>query len=98
MYVVSIDAALNRVVVGDSDSLLTREVHLREVVWHGSESADSPTRVDAKIRYNMQPQRARLYGGECPKLVFDEPVRAVTPGQIAVAYRGQAVVAGATIC
>jgi tRNA-specific 2-thiouridylase len=53
--------------------------------------------VTAKIRYNMEPQRATLLGGDEPRLVFDEPVRAVTPGQIAVAYRGASVAAGGFI-
>jgi len=56
----------------------------------------TPIRVDAKIRYNMAPEAATLHGLES-KLVFDKPVRAVTPGQIAVAYRGKAVLAGGTI-
>jgi tRNA-specific 2-thiouridylase len=51
----------------------------------------------AKIRYNMASQAATLIPGEPHRLVFDEPVRAVTPGQIAVAYRGKTVVAGGVI-
>ena len=53
--------------------------------------------VEAKIRYNMEPQKAWLFGGDEPRIVFDEPVRAVTPGQTAVAYRGRTVLAGGTI-
>jgi tRNA-specific 2-thiouridylase len=45
----------------------------------------------------MDAQKATLFGGPTPKLVFDLPVKAVTPGQIAVAYRGKTVVAGGTI-
>jgi tRNA-specific 2-thiouridylase len=45
----------------------------------------------------MEAQSATLIGGESPYVVFDKPVRAVTPGQIAVAYRGRTVVAGGTI-
>ena len=40
---------------------------------------------------------ATLHGGDSPRLVFDRPVRAVTPGQIAVAYRGKSIAAGGTI-
>jgi len=95
LYVISLDAPSNRVVLGEVDELLQSEVHLSRVVW--SSSVAENCAVTAKIRYNMPPQPARLFGGEKPKLVFDEPVRAVTPGQIAVAYRGQAVVAGGVI-
>jgi tRNA-specific 2-thiouridylase len=51
----------------------------------------------AKVRYNMDPQRATLHPGPIAKLVFDEPVRAVTPGQLAVAYSGMSVIMGGTI-
>lgn len=96
LYVLALNPQENKVVVGESDALLTREVRLDDMVW-SEEVREGPLAVLAKIRYNMQPQRARLYGKDRPKLVFDEAVRAVTPGQIAVAYRGQTVVAGGVI-
>jgi len=97
LYVVALDAAENRVVLGDSDALNKRQVLLEKMSWNSEIHEDGPVRVHAKIRYNMQPQRALLYGKDEPKLVFDEPVRAVTPGQIAVAYRGKTVFAGGVI-
>ncbi len=97
LYVLRLEPKENRVVVGDVDALLRREVPLRDMYWGGGFDFSAPIRVRAKIRYNMPPERATLYGGEVPRLVFDEPVRAVTPGQIAVAYRGASVVAGGTI-
>ena len=96
LYVISLDAAENRVVIGGEQHLLAREVLLEGVHW-AQGRPEKPIRVQAKIRYNMQPQRATLYGTDTPKLVFDEPVRAVTPGQIAVAYRGATVFAGGVI-
>lgn len=96
LYVIELKPKENRVVVGQADDLLTHEVLLEDMYW--AREPVGPLRVDAKIRYNMVPQRAILHGGLRPKLVFDEPVRAVTPGQIAVAYRGKSVVAGGTIC
>jgi tRNA-specific 2-thiouridylase len=45
----------------------------------------------------MEPRPAVLYPEPDPRIVFDEPVHAVTPGQIAVAYDGDTVVAGGTI-
>jgi tRNA-specific 2-thiouridylase len=56
-----------------------------------------PVEVKAKIRYNMEPVSATLYPGENPRIVFKKPVKAVTPGQMAVAYRGSTVVAGGLI-
>jgi tRNA-specific 2-thiouridylase len=96
LYVIALKPQENKVVLGDSDDLLTREVPLENMFWSGRQGT-KPQHVMAKIRYNMQPQRATLYGTDEPRLVFDEPVRAVTPGQIAVAYKGQSVVAGGVI-
>lgn len=95
LYVLAIHPDQNRVVVGEAASLLEREVHLKDLFWSALPHAGA-TRVRAKIRYNMDAQPATLLGGE-GKLVFDQPVRAVTPGQIAVAYRGETVIAGGTI-
>lgn len=96
LYVIDLQPKQNRVVIGNADELLRSEVPLEDVHWGLTESS-SPIRVEAKIRYNMEPQPATFIGGDEPKLVFDKPVRAVTPGQIAVAYRGKTVVAGGTI-
>ncbi len=97
LYVIGIQPATNRVVVGEADDLLATEVPLDGLFWSGIEPTDEPQKVVAKIRYNMDPQAATLFGGANPRLVFRKPVRAVTPGQIAVAYRGQTVWAGGTI-
>lgn len=97
LYVIDIQAKENRVVVGEEELLLRKEVPLREICWHERPELGSRTRVYAKIRYNMQPQPAYLYAEPTPRLEFCQPVRAVTPGQIAVAYRGRTVVAGGVI-
>lgn len=95
LYVLSLQPAANRVVVGDAEALLKGEVPLDQVHWNMPRA--SRARVMAKIRYNMAPEPATLIGDDHPRLVFDRPVRAVTPGQIAVAYRGKTVIAGGVI-
>ncbi len=95
LYVLRVEPAENRVVVGRVDELLRKEVVLENVHW--ALPVERRMRVRAKIRYNMEAQPATLLRGEVPTIVFDEPVRAVTPGQIAVAYRGKTVAAGGTI-
>ncbi|MCU0315252.1 MAG: tRNA 2-thiouridine(34) synthase MnmA [Fimbriimonadaceae bacterium] len=97
LYVIGLEPKQNRVVVGEEADLLKTEVPLSEVVWSATAEQAEPIRVMAKIRYNMTAQPATLYGGTNPKVVFDEPVKAVTPGQIAVAYDGDVVVAGGKI-
>jgi len=97
LYVVGLEPKANRVIVGSDDDLRRDRVELAEFHWSRGEPPSRPERVHAKIRYNMQAQPATLYPAPEPFLVFDEPVRAVTPGQIAVAYRGQTVVGGGVI-
>lgn len=96
LYVLKILPQENRVVVGDAEQLLTTEAYLTDVHWSGSGRPPETLRVEAKIRYNMEAKPATFYGTE-GKIVFDEPVRSVTPGQIAVAYRGKRVAAGGVI-
>jgi tRNA-specific 2-thiouridylase len=97
LYVISLDAASNQVVLGESGELLRKEVFLENVSWSRPAAINGPIPVLAKIRYNMPPEKAVLFGGSEPKLLFASPVRAVTPGQIAVAYRGKTVFAGGVI-
>jgi tRNA-specific 2-thiouridylase len=94
LYVISIQPETNRVVVGDVEDLMRDRVNLRGMHWSGFTAERTPMKVKAKIRYNMEAVPATLYEDH---LVFDQPVKAVTPGQIAVAYRGETVVAGGTI-
>lgn len=95
LYVLRIVPEHNRIVVGEEADLLQREVALQDVTW--SLHPAPKRRVVAKIRYNMTPRPATLLSGPSPHLVFDEPVKAVTPGQIAVAYCGKTVAAGGVI-
>jgi tRNA-specific 2-thiouridylase len=97
MYVTEIDPESRQVRVGPAESLERREVEVGDVTWGSLGPEAAPVRVKAKIRYNMEAKPATLWAEPSVRLVFDEPVRAVTPGQIAVAYRGQTVVAGGTI-
>jgi tRNA-specific 2-thiouridylase len=97
LYVIGLVPSENRVIVGDDSELLQSQVLLEDMTWSGFDPSDMPMRVKAKIRYNMEAMPAMLYSDPEPRIVFDEPVRAVTPGQIAVAYRGETVVAGGRI-
>jgi tRNA-specific 2-thiouridylase len=97
LYVLELKPKENQVVVGPGELLETRCVHLDDLFWSSREATEEPIRVEAKIRYNMALQSGTLFGGVSPYIEFDEPVRAATPGQIAVAYTGQTVLAGGTI-
>ena len=99
LYVVGLDVAANRVVVGPESALYEDEVVADEANLIGVESIAEPIRVQAKLRYRMPPADgwlSQLPGGEL-HLRLDEPQRAVTPGQAMVCYVGDEVIAGGTI-
>jgi tRNA-specific 2-thiouridylase len=93
MYVIDLQPKTNTVVLGSEKDLLQSEVICEDMYW--SEPPIESIKVQAKIRYNMIAVPATLHPSG--KLVFDEPVKAVTPGQMMVAYRGATVVAGGLI-
>ncbi len=95
LYVLGLHPETNAVRVGASEDLLTTEVPLDG--FSQQDSRLDGVRVQAKIRYNMAAQPATLHLGDEARLTFDEPVRAVTPGQIAVVYQGDLVIGGGTI-
>ena len=97
LYVLQVLPESRKVVVGNAESLDTKDAYLDQIHSPMGSIQGSNIRVMAKVRYNMEPCSATLVLGSKPRLHFDRPVRAVTPGQIAVAYRGQTVVAGGTI-
>lgn len=98
LYVCGIDAAENRVILGDnadlfSDSLIADDVNLISVA-----DLTTPMRVTAKIRYRHEAQPALAWTeGDILHVKFDAPQRAITPGQAVVLYDGDAVVGGGTI-
>jgi tRNA-specific 2-thiouridylase len=99
MYVVAIDPETNTVVLGRHDEVFSRGMIVEDVNLISVPSIDEPIRANVKIRYTAKEAPATLYPEEDGKLkvVFDEPQRAVTPGQAAVFYQGDVVVGGGTI-
>ena len=100
LYVVDIQAETNTVVVGDTENLMADRLIADDLNWVGLSGIDSPTPVQAKIRYNMPPADAVVEPGPDAGQVtlrFHEPQRAVTPGQSLVMYQDDAVVGGGTI-
>lgn len=99
LYVCSICPKNNTVVLGDNADLFRTDVYAERAHWIFGEAPTEPIRVKAKIRYRHTEQPAMLYpdGQDRFKLVFDEPQRAVTPGQAAVLYDGDIVLGGGTI-
>ena len=99
LYVTSIDAAHNRVVVGGAEDLMVRGAEVRRVSWIAGRAPDHGLRARVKIRYRDSGAKAEVEArpGDTAHVRFDEPVRAVTPGQAAVFYDGDRVLGGGWI-
>jgi tRNA-specific 2-thiouridylase len=99
LYVIAIEPASNRVVVGEDRDLFRSRFHVRNVNWIRPLAAGDAVDADVKIRHNHPGAPARVEAhGESEALVeFVEPQRAITPGQAAVFYMGDEVLAGGWI-
>jgi len=88
LYVVDLDPGANEVIVSEDQNLWTSEVDVDRVNFIAIERLSAPTRVLAKIRYAHLPAAATLtpVTTDRVRLRFDEPQRAVAPGQAAVFY------------
>lgn len=98
-YVVDIDPILNNVVLGKHEELFSKEVTATDINLIAYETIEEPLRITAKTRYSRRESPGTLFqeGPDRIKVVFDNPERAVTPGQSLVIYKGDIVVGGGTI-
>ncbi len=99
-YVVDIDPETNRVFVGDAEDLLVEEFEIDRVNWSSRARSEEPLPITVKIRYSHPGAEATLHPlpGDRALVRLTQPQKAVTPGQAAVCYQGDAVVAGGWIC
>ena len=102
-YVIAKDPAENRIVLGPNDRLFRRELSAAGANWllYSRENVPEEIRCAAKIRYRAKEAPCTVYirKGDPSRfdLVFDEPQRAITPGQSVVLYDGDVVIGGGTI-
>ncbi len=99
LYVREIRPQDNAVVLSDNESLFADTLIAGDLNLIPCDRLDGPVRLRAKIRYRMkeQPCTVEQTGPRSIRLTFDQPQRAITPGQTVVLYDGDAVVGGATI-
>ncbi|MGF7059978.1 tRNA 2-thiouridine(34) synthase MnmA [Brassicibacter mesophilus] len=99
VYVVDIDVKTNKVIIGDAQDVFGTELIVDDVNFISINTLSNPMRVKAKIRYAAKETNATLFPvkEDMIKVIFDEPVRAITPGQAAVFYDGDVLVGGGTI-
>ena len=113
LYVVQIERAKNQIIVGEADELEQVEFTAKGVNWVAFDEPGEPVRAEVKVRYRHEPAPATIYPLDpsafdaenradsvrtpVARIVFDEPQRAITPGQATIFYRGDEVVGGGWI-
>lgn len=99
LYVIDIVPERNAIVVGRDVDVYAKGLVAEDLNWISIAELTQPIRVEAKIRYTALPAACTVFPQEngTVKVVFDDPVRAVTPGQAVVFYDGELVVGGGTI-
>ncbi|HVO30380.1 MAG TPA: tRNA 2-thiouridine(34) synthase MnmA, partial [bacterium] len=98
LYVLQVDASANRVVVGEEEALARERLRATRVNWLAE--AGEGARVTVKVRHRNEPSAARIFRAEGERavdVVFDEPKKAIAPGQAAVFYDGDQVLGGGWI-
>jgi tRNA-specific 2-thiouridylase len=88
LYVNHLDARTGRVSVSSAEALDTLDAEIRDVAWISGEAPAAPIAARVQVRHRHEPALAKVepLGARAARVCFDEPVRAVAPGQAAVFY------------
>jgi tRNA-specific 2-thiouridylase len=98
LYVLRLDAASNRLVVGTKDQLLHNRLTASRLSWVSGEAPKEPISITAKVRYKAPEVAAELHPSDgTVEVRFVEPQLAIAPGQSVVFYQGDAVLGGGII-
>ena len=99
LYVCKICPESNTVVLGKNKDLFSTETYVSDFNWISGRAPEKEFRCKAKIRYRQPEQPATVIplSENAVRIIFDEPQRAITPGQAAVLYDEDTVLGGGTI-
>jgi tRNA-specific 2-thiouridylase len=99
LYVIQIKGDTRQVVVGNQEQLYSNTLRARRVNLVAVEDLSEPMRVEVKIRHRHEgaPAVVERLGDDEIGVTFDEPQRAITPGQAAVFYQDDLVIGGGWI-
>jgi len=100
LYVISMDSDRNEIILGEDNDLYKSELVISDVNIQAYDTIDRELEVSVKIRNQAPAAPARIfpYTDGKYKIIFAEPQRAITPGQSAVFYIGDALIGGGVIC
>ena len=98
LYVLRLDKEKNEVIVGTEKELYSNVLYAKELNFLLNIEQEKNIEIEAKIRYRAKPAKAILrLENNIAKVIFDEPQRAITPGQSVVFYVGDIVFGGGKI-
>jgi len=97
LYVIELDAANNRLVVGSRDQLLHGVLLASQLSWVSGKAPAGPISITAKFRYKAPEVAAELDINDRAEVRFEEPQQAIAPGQSVVFYRDELVLGGGII-
>ena len=98
LFVLGFNSEKNEVIVGEEHELYSKEILVKDVNLLLFDEIKEELEVEVKTRYSAKQAKAKIsQDGKYVKVVFDEPQRAVTPGQSAVFYLDDIVVGGGKI-
>ncbi len=99
VFVIELKPETNEVVIGEAEDVFTDRFYINKLNFMAIEDLKDEMVVNAKIRYGHKGARCTIKRTAADKIlcIFDEPQRAVTPGQAAVFYQDDYVVGGGTI-
>lgn len=100
VFVVDIRPETNEVVIGENEDVFTTELYADHINFMAIPDIETEVRLKAKIRYSHAGTMCKVIrvAEDKVKCEFEEPVRAVTPGQAVVFYQGDYVAGGGIIC
>lgn len=99
LYVLELNKQKNEVLVGTEKELYSKEIYIENINYLVSDLENQEIEVEAKVRYRAKPAKAIVYPLENKKakVIFEEPQRAVTPGQSLVFYINDILIGGGKI-